>query len=124
MRQTSTLRRASWVGLSLLVLNTGCTHNYYYGTSSECPPIGQTVTGQLGQVCDVPGGTTNTSGAAPVVVSQANPGGSVVLAPNPRRVVISQPTYNPTLSNRFRWQRPQPETLSRYDGALEESTNR
>ncbi len=117
MKQSTTLRRACWVGLSLLVVNTGCTHNYYYGTSSECPPIGQTVTRQLGQICEVPS-------AAPAVVSQVNPSGSGILGANPQKVVISQPTYQPTLNSRYPWQRPQPEVISRSDGALGESTNK
>ena len=125
MSKAVTLRRTCWVGLTFLVVDTGCTHNYYYGATPGCPPVGQTVTTQLGQVCDVPSDNVITSSAPPSVVSQANPSSSVAVEPNPRRVVISRPSYNPVFNNRLRWRRPlDPESVAttRVEGALPDST--
>ena len=118
MRDASVLRRICWAGLVVVTMTTGCTHNYYYGTAAGCLPAGQTYTTQVGQVCEVPSGAVMTSSAA-------TPGGGaqVAAAAQPQRVVISQPAYGPSFSNRYRWHRADPESLAttRSDGALQES---
>lgn len=124
MKRAERLQRAGWIGLAVLTVQTGCTHNYYYGTTAGCPPIGQAVTTQVGQVCDVPSGTVITSNADPAAVSQATVAGQPVLGSTPPRVVISEPAYGTPLSNRLRWRRPAAESLAvtRVEGALDEAT--
>ena len=121
MNKKSSRHRACWIGLAFLALQSGCTHNYYYGGVPGCPPMGQTVTTQVGQVCGVPDGTVVTSSATPTIVGQAGTSTATVTGPNPQRIVISQPAYSPSFSNRLRWRRPDPESLAttRSEGALE-----
>lgn len=123
MMKTAMLRRACWIGLAILTGLTGCTHNYYYGATPGCPPISQPITTQMGQVCEVPGGTVVTSSTSPGVASQVGTNAQVVTNSTPQRVVISQPSYNQPYRNRFPWRHPDPESLAttRSDGALNET---
>jgi len=123
------LRRVLWVVLLGWAGASGCIHNHYYGAVPGCPPGTQTVTTQVGPVCEIPGepGT---------VVSSAGPNSSVVVtAPSPQpRVVISQPAaYQPTFADsigqsvrRFeKWRRPEPEpgaATLRSEGGLDDGT--
>ncbi len=124
MKPSYLLARTCWLGFAILAINSGCTHNYYYGGTPGCAPIGQTVTTQVGQICEVPSGSVVTSSAGPVVVGQTEVSPPAFSAPNAQRIVISQPAYNPSLGNRLRWRRPDPENLAttRVEGALEDST--
>ena len=117
------LRRTCWVGLAIAAISSGCTHNYYYGTATGCPPIGQPVTTQIGQVCEVPGGTVVTSTAP---IGQVSSGAQLTSAPHAQRVVISQPSAGASITNRYRWHRPDPESVAttRSEGALGESNYR
>ena len=117
------LRRTCWVGLAIATISSGCTHNYYYGTATGCPPIGQPVTTQIGQVCEVPSETLVTSSAP---IAQIGSGAQLTSAPQTQRVVISQPAYGPSFTSRNRWHRPDPESVAstRSEGALGESNYR
>ena len=112
MKRTTTVRRACWIGLAILSIGSGCTHNYYYGAVPGCPPMGQTVTTQVGQVCEVPSETIIPGGTNPQVAS----------VPNAQRIVISHPAYSPSFASR--WRRTTTESLStnRSEGALEDTT--
>ena len=124
MKRAMRLQRAGWIGLAVLAIQSGCTHNYYYGATPGCPPYGQTVTTQVGQVCEVPGGTIVTSNAAPATISQATVAGQPVAGSTPPRVVISEPAYSSTFSHPFRWKRPAQDSLAvtRSEGALDETS--
>ena len=117
------LRRTSWLGLAIVAVTSGCTHNYYYGATPGCPPIGQPVATQVGQICEMPGATVISSNAAP---SDAT-GAQVVSTPQPQRVVISQPAYGPSFISRHPWRRADPEgvtAVTRSSGALQETSNK
>ena len=126
MRKPSMFQRVCCAGFLALSINSGCTHNYYYGAAPGCVPIGQTVTTQVGQVCEVPNGTVVTSNAPGTVISQPESANPLSSGPNAQRIVISQPAYNSSFSNRLRWRRPDPENLAttRVEGALPDSTTR
>ena len=119
------LRRTCWVGLAITTISSGCTHNYYYGTATGCPPLGQAVTTQMGQVCEVPSETIVTS-SAPIV--QGGTGAQLTSTPQSQsqRVVISQPAYGPSFATRNRWHRADPESVAttRSEGALGDSNYR
>lgn len=121
------LRRTSWIGLAIIAASSGCTHNYYYGTSGGCPPLGQPVTSQVGQFCEVPNGTLVTSNSATPLVGQPGTSTAIISNPQPQRVVIGQPASTSSYFSRNRWHRPDPEnvaTFTRVDGALPDSTSR
>lgn len=123
MKTAATLQRAIWIGLAILTITSGCTHNYYYGGVPGCPPYGQTVTTQVGQVCEVPAGTVVTSNGPGTVTTQDGVSSSVATQTSPQRVVISQPAYNPSFSSRLGWRKP-PENVAttRVEGALSDSS--
>ena len=124
MKKSSSFHQTLWAGLAILTIGPGCTHNYYYGATPGCPPYGQTVTTQVGQVCEVPAGTVVTSNAAPTVISQETVTSATPSQAAPQRVVISQPAYNPSLSSRLGWKKPATEmATTRVDGALSDSTS-
>lgn len=126
MRKDRVQRWIGLLGLTLVSSSSGCTHNYYYGTQAGCPPLGQPVSAQVGQVCEVPSGTIVTSGVVTPGSGQAGSAAQVVTTDHPQRVVISQPAYTPSFANRYRWHRTDPETIAttRSDGALQESVPR
>ncbi len=123
-------RKMLWIILIGWAGSSGCIHNHYYTAVPGCPPGTQTVTTQVGQVCEIPGepATVVTAGgpiSAPVVAA----------APTTQpRVIISQPAaYQPTFSDtigqgvrRFeKWRRPDPEqgvATIRTEGALDDGT--
>jgi hypothetical protein len=143
MRRTPCLRIVlGIIGLGWVCGLSGCTHNYYYGTSPTmqgCPPVvGQTVTTQVGSVCDVPSGNVMVSGGSSsramnsnVEPRPASSAGSLAMGPSDR-VVISQPAYGPPsvgqVSNRMRspWKRPDPEPVPilKAEGAYDDTTIR
>ena len=124
------LRKAVWIVLAGWAGLSGCTHNYYY-TTPNCVPAGETVTTQVGSVCDVPSGQ--------IVAGSSTTEGTVIQSPARRsivsgapagssRVVISQPGYSVQsgrTSNRVAgWRRPDPDSLAvtRVEGALDSGT--
>lgn len=109
--QESRNRRARWAGLAILTLGAGCTHNHYYGygVTPGCPPVAT----QVGGVCEVPGGTVVGSTTAPAVITSPAASGTVTVAPNAQRVVVSQPATGPGLGTRIRkWSRVDPEAVA------------
>ena len=118
------LRRICWVGLAIAAISSGCTHNYYYGTATGCPPIGQPVPTQLGQICEIPGETVVTSNTTSAPIGQPSANAHLSSVPQAQRVVISQPAYNASSTNRFRWHRPEPESMAttRSEGSLQDPT--
>ncbi len=121
------LRRFFWIGLAIVVTSSGCTHNYYYGTNGGCPPFGQAVTSQVGQICEVPNGTVVTSNSATPSVGQAGTSAAIVSSPQPQRIVVGQSFTNSSYLSRNRWHRTDPEsvaTFTRVDGNLPESTSK
>jgi hypothetical protein len=130
------LRGALWVALAGWAGSSGCTHNYYYGNVPGCGPMGMPVSGQVGQVCEVPSGQVVVSGppsslASPgsSAVVQAPQQGSSVATNSQPRVLISQPAYAPSIgqsASRLKWRRPDPESLAttRVEGALDGSSIR
>ena len=114
--------------MAVISLQSGCTHNYYYG-SNGCPPVGPTVATQVGgQVCEVPSGTVVTSGtAAPVVSGTVVPGQTVIVNPSSQPVVTSIPTYRSGISRSIgAWRAPSPESMARTtsEGGVDETINR
>ena len=136
MSRMPRLRGALWIIIVGWAGNSGCIHNHYYGTNVPgCPPIGSTVTTQVGSVCDVPSGQVVVSGPSSSAISSsvtappARSGSSVTTIGQPR-VVISQPAYGPPSigqsSGRFKWRKPDPESLPimKAEGGLDEPTIR
>ncbi len=133
MSRAPNLRLSLWIIVAGWAGSSGCIHNHYYGTVPGCPPVvGQTVTSQVGSVCDVPSGQVIVSGGAAGgvssnVTSQPPPRRSTVVSAPSTRVVISQPAYGPSTnpgSSRFKWRKPDPEALPnmKAEGALDDST--
>lgn len=141
MSRAPRLRGALWVALLGPTCSLGCIHNHYYGTvpgAIGCPPVGTTVTTQLGSVCDVPSGlvvVSNPSNSAPVVSSTVTPPTKSTPAtgqlPNgSSRVVINQPAYGPPSigqgTSRFRWKSLDPDAPPpmKAEGGFDGSTLR
>lgn len=134
MSRAPNVRRTLWIIVLGWAGSSGCIHNHYYGSLPGCPPVvGQTVTTQVGSVCEVPSNgqvivSGGTAGAISSNVTARSPAksSSVVSSPS-TRVVISQPAFgtsgNPG-SSRFKWRKPDPETLPnmKAEGALDDST--
>jgi hypothetical protein len=120
-------RIGSWGLWAILAVwaagSMGCTrYCYVYGGPSPCgPTMAPVVTN--GSVCDVPAQT-----GAPVVAEGSSSATVVNSAPSasgkPPRVVVSEPS----LRNRLRWKRSDPETglaTTKVDGAYDaDSTQR
>ncbi len=141
MSRTPHHRKVLWfIILGWACGSMGCIHNHYYGTSATipgCPPTGQAITTQVGQVCDVPNNNVVVSGAttsrvisSEVTAQPASSSGGLAMPPA-NRVVISQPSYGPPsvgqTSNRIRspWRRPDPENpIIKAEGAYDDSTIR
>ena len=131
MYRAHPLRHALWIVLAGCAGISGCTHNYYY-TYPNCGPNGETVTTQVGSVCDVPSGAMVAGSSAPsqvIVQSPMRRMASAAPSLGSSRVVISQPGYAPqsgrSSANRLAgWRRPDPESLAvtRIEGALEPET--
>ena len=133
------LRGALWIAVMGSALQTGCIHNHYYGTSTSipgCPPVGSTVTTQLGSVCDVPTGQVIVSNPSSRVISsnvitESRPAPVMIDAnTGASRVVISQPAYGPPsigqATSRFKWRKLDPENLPtmRAEGGFDDSVLR
>jgi hypothetical protein len=101
MRRARRPRVGALILLAGLAGGTGCTHNYYYGTSVPLCPEAEPV--RVGSVCEVPGGT---------VVTQNAP-------PRSSRVVISEPRGG----SRLGWRRSEEGlATSRVEGSLDDET--
>ena len=137
MSRAPNLRRVLWIIVVGWAGSSGCIHNHYYGglpgTMPGCPPVvGQTVTTQVGSVCDVPSGQVvvsggSSGGVSSNVTSQAPARRSTVVTGPSSRVVISQPAFGPSTnpgSSRFKWRKPDPEAIPnmKAEGALDDST--
>ena len=130
MPKAHPVRNALWIVLAGWAGMSGCTHNYYY-TTPGCPPVGQTVSTQVGSVCEVPEQGEIVASTPATVVGSAPARRVVNAAPNANsRVVISQPNYSSQTgrvgSNRLsRWKSSNPESDSiattRVEGALDSS---
>lgn len=133
MSRAPGFRGALWIIVVGWAVNSGCIHNHYYDTRVPgCPPVGSTVTTQVGSVCDVPSGQVVVTGPPRgTISSDVTPGpstsGTVVVPRSPSQVVISQPAYGPPsigqTSNRFgKWRKLDPETIPmmKAEGGLDE----
>jgi hypothetical protein len=116
-----------WAGSS------GCIHNHYYGTVPGCPP-GQTVTTQVGSVCDVPSGNVVVSGATSSGTVNSNVGpqpataGATITSTPFSRVGISQPSYGNLPNGQYnsrlslkKWVKPDPEAILKAEGTYDEN---
>ena len=134
MSRAPGLRGALWIVVAGWAVNSGCIHNHYYGTNVPgCPPVGSTVTTQVGSTCDVPSGQVVVTGPPRTISSNVGPqppaSSSVVTSGGPPQVVISQPAYGPPSigqsSSRLRiWRKPDPETIPimRAEGGLDDDS--
>jgi hypothetical protein len=138
MSRAPGFRGALWVAIAGSALQVGCI-NHYYGTAPlipGCPPVGSTITTQVGTVCDVPSGrvvVSNPASGATVsssVADSSTRSAAVVASGGPSRVVISQPASGPPsvgqVSGRIKWRKPDPESLPpmKAEGGLDESVIR
>ena len=133
MSRTPGFRGALWIAFLGSALQTGCIHNHYYGTTPGmpgCPPIGSTVTTQVGSICDMPSGQVVVTNPGTRVISSnvdapATRTASLDPSYGPSRVVISQPAYGPPSigqgTSRFKWKSPEPDSLPtmKAEGALD-----
>ncbi|WP_435016811.1 hypothetical protein TA3x_004389 [Tundrisphaera sp. TA3] len=117
-------RKALWIILAGWAGISGCTHNYYY-TNPNCVS-GETVTTQVGSVCDVPSGQVIAGSSTPSTVVAQPPARRVASSPpGSSRVVISQPgtsAQTGRAGNRLAgWRRPDPDSMAvtRVEGALD-----
>ena len=138
MSRAPGLRGALWIAVVGSAFQTGCIHNHYYGTTTAipgCPPVGSTVTTQVGSICDVPSGRVVVSNPSSNVTGSNAAGSSTLTASaassaGTSRVVISQPALGPPSigqsSGRIKWRKPDPENLPtmKAEGGLDDSISR
>ena len=128
MPKAHPVRNALWIVLAGWAGMSGCTHNYYYTTPGCAPTVGQTVSSQVGSVCEVPEQGEIVASTPGTVVGSAPARRIVNAAPNASnsRVVISQPGYSSQTGraggNRLAgWRRTDPESsaTTRVEGTLD-----
>lgn len=107
------------LGLACLLLQSGCTRNYYYGYD-PCSPTGTVVmpgSVRAGSICEVPSGSTVVAGG-----TSAGSESLVVNRSKPPQVVVSEPARG---SRNYSWRVADPDggaVTTRVEGAVESST--
>ena len=104
---------SAWAGL-----HAGCCQPCYAPVQPGCPPLAATQPAvvRYGEVCETPA-------AGSSAVAQAAPLKSVPMAAAPRpRVVVSEPSGR--LAGRSGWRRPDPESATLVEGALDDDVIR
>lgn len=123
MRQHGRAGRARGVagvllGAALWSGQSGCTHNYYYGTPVCGPTAVAPSTVEYGAMCDVP---TQVVGGGTVVAGKPLQTSPVLGGARPPRVVVSEPRG----SRLGGWRSADPDgglATTRVEGALDDPT--